>query len=228
MARRKLKRTLVVIVLAAGLFFVYVEIANINSRQMTTKQKLLKAIYPIFSGLNRLLGTKTRILDNKANINPVKRIYDLSVRLNNGTSLSLDSLQGKKILFVNTASDCGYTGQYMELQKLYQQYQDKLVIIGFPANDFHEQEKRSDEEIATFCSINYGVSFPLAAKSVVVKNGRQNEIFRWLTDKTRNGWNDQPPSWNFTKYLVNEKGVLTAYFDPAVSPLSEEVLNSIK
>ena len=195
---------------------------------MTTKQKLLKAIYPIFSGLNRLLGTKTRILDNKANINPVKRIYDLSVRLNNGTSLSLDSLQGKKILFVNTASDCGYTGQYMELQKLYQQYQDKLVIIGFPANDFHEQEKRSDEEIATFCSINYSVSFPLAAKSVVVKNGRQNEIFRWLTDKTRNGWNDQPPSWNFTKYLVNEKGVLTAYFDPAVSPLSEEVLNSIK
>jgi glutathione peroxidase len=100
-------------------------------------------------------------------------------------------------------------------------------VIGFPANDFKEQEKGNDHDIAAFCKINYGVTFPLAAKSSVVRGKQQNEIFKWLSDKKLNGWNDQQPTWNFSKYLVDENGVLTNYFDPAVSPASEEIKNAI-
>ena len=132
------------------------------------------------------------------------------------------------MLLVNTASNCGYTNQYDELQELYKRFENKLVILGFPANDFKEQEKGSDEEIAQFCKVNFGVTFPLMKKSSVVKNTDQNDVFKWLTDAAKNGWNSQQPSWNFSKYLVNENGVLTNYFDPSVSPLSEEVMNEIK
>jgi len=102
-----------------------------------------------------------------------------------------------------------------------------LEIIAFPANDFKEQEKGPDEAIAAFCSINYGVSFPLVKKSIVIKGVAQHPVFRWLTDKGLNGWNDKPPSWNFAKYLVNEEGVLTHYFEPAVSPLSDAVRKAV-
>ena len=161
------------------------------------------------------------------NVSPVASFYDLAVLLNNGTSLSFNTLKGKKILLVNTASDCGYTNQYSELQALYERHKDKLIVIGFPANDFKEQEKGSDAEIAQFCKINFGVSFPLAKKSTVVKSSEQNKVFEWLTHKELNGWNDQQPSWNFAKYLVNEEGMLSHYFDPAVSPLSPELTNEI-
>jgi glutathione peroxidase len=129
---------------------------------------------------------------------------------------------------VNTASDCGYTDQYDDLQKLYEENKDKLLILGFPANDFKEQEKGTDEEIARFCKLNYGVAFPLMKKSSVIKRPGQNVVFKWLTDSTQNGWNTKPPSWNFAKYLVNEQGMLTNYFGSSVSPLSNEVLEAIK
>ena len=105
---------------------------------------------------------------------------------------------------------------------------DKLLVIGFPANDFKEQEKGTDDEIAEFCKLNFGVNFPLMKKSVVKKNAEQNEIFKWLTDSSKNGWNSKAPSWNFTKYLVNEEGVLTNYFGSSVSPASIDVVNAIK
>ena len=158
---------------------------------------------------------------------PPVSFYTLSATLNNGKDFSFENLKGKKVLLVNTASDCGYTPQYAELQKLYQHSKEDLEIIAFPANDFKEQEKGSDEEIATFCSVNYGVSFPLTKKAVVVKNERQHPVFNWLTSKEKNGWNDRPPSWNFTKYLVSEEGVLTHCFEPALSPLSTEVVNAV-
>ena len=142
--------------------------------------------------------------------------------------LSFDTLKGKKLLLVNTASDCGYTNQYDDLQKLSQEYQDTLTVIAFPANDFKEQEKGSDEDIGNFCRINFGVTFPIALKGPVVKGDSQQMVFRWLTDKTKNGWNSKPPSWNFSKYLVSEEGVLMYYFDAAVSPLSEEVKRAIE
>lgn len=195
---------------------------------MTFRQKVLKAIYPLFTGSNKLFGKNIRIARNNGNTKPPVSIYDISIQLNNGSRLSLRDFRGKKLLIVNTASDCGFTGQYTELQKLHTLERDQVVVIGFPANDFKEQEKKSDQEIESFCTLNFGVSFPLAAKSVVIKSPQQNELYQWLTDKRRNGWNDQQPSWNFAKYIVNEDGVLTAYFDPAISPLDDEILNTLK
>ena len=166
-------------------------------------------------------------MQNRNSVRPLRSFYSLSAPLNNNTELNFDSLKGKKVLLVNTASDCGYTNQYDDLQKLFETTKDKLIVIGFPANDFKEQEKGNDEEIAQFCKINFGVTFPLAKKSSV-KGENQNEIFKWLSDKNKNGWNNKQPSWNFSKYLVNEQGLLTHYFDPAISPLSEEVKKAIQ
>ena len=208
-------------------FIGYVAIVNRNSKQMTYRQKLLKAVYPAFMWINKVTGRKSKVMGNSHSSAPPKSLYDLHVQLNNGDTLRFDLLKGKKILLVNTASDCGYTNQYADLQKLFESNRDKLVVIGFPANDFKEQEKGSDEEIAAFCKRNYGVSFPLATKSSVVKGDQQNEVFKWLSDKSLNGWNDQQPTWNFSKYLINEHGILTNYFDPAVSPSSDEVKNAI-
>lgn len=157
---------------------------------------------------------------------PTIPFHELTITLNDGKQLSFSELRGKKVLIVNTASDCGYTNQYEDLQKLYEQHKDKLVVIGFPANDFKEQEKGNDEEIAAFCQVNYGVTFPLAKKSSVI-GADKNEIFRWLSDKTKNGWNQQEPVWNFSKYLVSEEGVLLQYFDPGISPMGEEIIRLV-
>lgn len=195
---------------------------------MNFRQKFLKAVYPAFIAWGKLTGRKSTILTNSEN-KPAggQSFYTLAAELNNGQQLDFNSFKGKKVLLVNTASDCGYTAQYDDLQKLYEQYKDKLVIVGFPANDFKEQEQGSDKDIAEFCRINFGVTFPLARKSTVVKSGEQNKVFQWLTDKNLNGWNTQPPSWNFSKYLVNEQGMLTHYFDPAVSPVSQEIVEAV-
>lgn len=188
----------------------------------------MKALYPAIIAWGKLTGRRSTTLVNAGNKpSGQTSFYDLTTELNNGQQLTFDSLKGKKVLLVNTASNCGFTAQYDDLQKLYEQYKDKLVIIGFPANDFKEQEKGSDADIAEFCRINFGVSFPLAKKSTVIKGDAQNRIFQWLTNENLNGWNSQPPSWNFSKYLVNEQGVLTHYFDPAVSPVSEQVVEAI-
>jgi glutathione peroxidase len=130
--------------------------------------------------INKTNKRHNKILYNEKNVSPANSIYELSVQLNNGAIESLSKYRNKKILFVNTASDCGYTNQYEALESLYEKNADKLVIIGFPANDFKEQEKGSDEEIAQFCKINYGVTFALAKKSTVRKSDQQNEVFRWL------------------------------------------------
>lgn len=195
---------------------------------MNFRQKLLKAAYPAVIAWGKLTGRRSTTLTNSAN-KPAGQasFYNLAAELNNGQQLAFNSLKGKKVLLVNTASDCGFTAQYDDLQKLYEGHKNNLVIIGFPANDFKEQEKGSDEDIAEFCRINFGVTFPLAKKSTVIKGNDQNKIFQWLTDKNQNGWNSQPPSWNFSKYLINEEGILTHYFDPAVSPLSEQVVEAI-
>lgn len=198
-------------------------IVSRNSTHMTVRQKFLKAVYPAFMWLS---GKKARSFSNYQ-AQPKVSFYSLKPVLNSGTIYDLSQLKGKKVLLVNTASDCGYTNQYDDLQHLYEQEKDKLVILGFPANDFKEQEKGTDEEIAQFCKLNFGVTFPLMKKSVVVKGAEQNEVFKWLSDSELNGWSNKQPSWNFSKYLVNEEGILTNYFDPSVSPLSNEVLSAI-
>jgi glutathione peroxidase len=194
---------------------------------MTGRQKILKAAYPLLMKITNLFGAKNKALENTEKSTATMSIYELPLQLNNGQRILMEEFKGKKILLVNTASDCGFTGQYNELQKLFEAHNRELVIIGFPANDFKEQEKGTDEDIARFCKDNYGVTFPLAAKSSVIKSSHQNVIFNWLSNKAKNGWNDQQPSWNFSKYLVDEDGNLTNYFDPSVSPLSSEVVTAI-
>jgi glutathione peroxidase len=223
---RRLKRVLIALFILSLAFYAFVEISNRNSKNMTTRQKILKAVYPIWIWFTNRRGIKTKRLSNEKAM-PTVSFYSLKDTLNNGTTFDFESLQGKKVMLVNTASDCGYTGQYDDLQKLSEQYKDSLVIIGFPANDFKEQEKGSDEEIAAFCRLNFGVSFPLMKKSSVKKGTDQNKIFEWLTDSTRNGWNNQPPSWNFCKYIVDEQGRLTHYFGSTIEPLGKEITEAL-
>lgn len=194
---------------------------------MTLRQRILKLFYPVLVWASRIKGSHNHVFRNEKNIPPATSIYDLSVQLNNGKTESLSRYKNKKLLLVNTASDCGYTNQYESLQKLYEDNSANLTIIGFPANDFKEQEKGSDDEIAAFCKINYGVSFPLSKKTVVRKGSDQNPIFKWLSDKNKNGWLDKAPQWNFGKYLIDEQGMLTHYFEPAVEPLSKEVSDAL-
>lgn len=223
---RKLKKILIVLLMVLVVFWGYVEIANRNSKKMTARQKILKAIYPAWMWWTKLRGKNTTELSNTKQVPPVS-FYSLSGTLNDGSKFEFGSLRGKKILLVNTASNCGYTQQYDALQQLYEENKDHLVVIGFPANDFKQQEKGTDAEIAEYCRLNYGVNFPLMKKSVVKKNNDQNEVFRWLTDPAKNGWNSKAPSWNFAKYLVNEEGMLTNYFGSSISPLSKDVLDAI-
>ena len=224
---RKLKKGLLVIIILIISFFGYVAIANRNIHHMTYRQKVLKTVYPAFMWMTKVFGTNRKALAN-ADKQPVVPFYSLKQLMNNGTELDFATLKGKKVLLVNTASDCGYTNQYDDLQRLYAEQGDKLVIIGFPANDFKEQEKGSDDDIAQFCKLNFGVTFPLAKKSVVVKGTGQNPVFTWLTDSTKNGWSKQNPEWNFSKYLVNEQGVLTHYFGPSVSPSGPEIKKALQ
>ena len=194
-----------------------------KKKDMSYRQSILKTMYPVIMFPGKLMGTKNAVQLNTEGKAPVKDFYALNAVLNNGDSISFETFRGKKVLLVNTASDCGYTGQYKELEALYQQYKNNLVVIGFPANDFKEQEKKSDADIATFCKVNYGVTFLLMRKGSVVKGSEQQSVYQWLTQPAANGWCSKAPVWNFCKYLVNEEGVLTAYFPQTVSPLDEAV-----
>jgi len=223
-----LKKTFIVLLMLLITFSGYVYVVTANTKNMTIRQRVLKAVYPAFTWLGRVTGKNSKVFNNDSTLAPKQSLYDLSFTMNNGETIPLSTYKGKKILLVNTASDCGYTDQYEDLQKLYEENKDSLVIIGFPANNFKEQEKGTDEEIAEFCKLNYGVTFPLAKKSSVAPGPDQHPVFQWLTDKNKNGWTSKKPSWNFSKYLVNENGILVNYFDPSISPTGSEVKAAIK
>ena len=195
----------------------------IKKKDMTVRQSFMKAVYPLLMGKEKLLGGNQGIIENIKQVKPVLSFYDLKAKTGSGHVLDFNDFKGKKVLLVNTASNCGYTPQYDELQELYTENKDKLIIIAFPANDFKEQEKGDDKEIEQFCKVNFGITFPLMEKSSVIKSPQQNEVFKWLTDKTKNGWNNKQPEWNFAKYLVDENGILTHYFSTKISPLSKYV-----
>lgn len=192
---------------------------------MTLRQYLLKKIYPILIFFGKSVA-KT-VLKNLQNLKPLKSFYELSIKLNSGETLNFNELKGYKVLIVNTASNCGYTAQYAELEKLYQEYNNKLKIIAFPSNNFKQQEKGTDADIAMFCKKNYGISFYLSQKTDVVGNNR-NEVFEWLSNKDKNGWCNQQPQWNFSKYLIDEQGILLAYFTAQISPDSNELVSYLK
>jgi glutathione peroxidase len=166
--------------------------------------------------------------DNTTTVTPVtaKSIYDFKVEALDGSTIDFATFKGKKILIVNTASKCGYTPQYEGLEALYKKYQDKLVIVGFPANNFGGQEPGTNTEIKEFCKKNYGVTFPMAAK-VSVKGDDKAPIFKWLTSKSENGVLDAEIGWNFGKFLLDEKGNLITYFPSKVTPMSEELTSKL-
>jgi glutathione peroxidase len=148
--------------------------------------------------------------------------YQISMRSIDGESINFSRYKGKKVLIVNVASECGFTPQYAELETLHKKFGDKLVVLGFPCNQFGGQEPGSAEDIRTFCSKNYGVSFQLFEKTDV-KGEKQSAVYQWLGSKALNGWNDELPNWNFCKYLIDENGRLLRFFPSRIKPMSEEI-----
>ena len=185
----------------------------------------MKAILLIlFSGLLIVCcGNRKASRPEIVEVQSTSSIYDFEKKAITGETISLADYKGKKILIVNTASKCGNTPQYADLQKLHETYGGELVILGFPANNFAGQEPGSNAEIATFCKENYGVTFQMFEK-VSVLGDDQDPLYRWLTDKNLNGWNEEEPNWNFSKYLINENGELVNYFAASVNPMGEEIL----
>ena len=162
-----------------------------------------------------------------ATVNAQTTFHDFTVKDINGEDYSLSQLKGKKVLVVNTASKCGFTPQYDGLQELYETYGDeKFVILGFPANNFAKQEPGSNEEIATFCRRNYGVTFPLMSK-ISVKGDDQHALYLWLTSKSDNGVEDSKVTWNFQKYMIDEEGQLAGHFAPNVKPHNKKLVSWI-
>ncbi len=153
-------------------------------------------------------------------------LFDFKVKNIEGSTIDLTAFKGKKILIVNTASECGFTPQYEDLQKLYSTYKDKLVIIGFPANNFGEQEPGTNSEIKSFCSKNYGVTFPMMGK-VSVKGNGIDPLFAWLTTEPNPDFTGDI-KWNFEKFLLDENGKLIHRFKTRTSPMSDEIVNLIK
>ena len=154
-------------------------------------------------------------------------LYDISINSLTGGPIDLSSFKGKKILIVNTASECGFTGQYEGLQELYNTYKDKLVVIGVPCNQFGGQEPGTASEIQSFCKQNYGVTF-LMTEKVDVKGGNQHPLYKWLTSKELNGVSSSSVKWNFQKYLIDEKGNLIDYYYSITSPTSTKITKHLK
>lgn len=149
-------------------------------------------------------------------------IYDFPLKTLSGENTTLAKYKGKKMLLVNVASECGYTPQYKNLQALHEKYGNKVVVIGFPANNFGGQEPGTSTEIKDFCTKNYGVTFPMMEK-ISVKGSDKHPLYKWLGDKETNGVCDESPGWNFCKYLIDEKGTIIKFFSSKVDPLSSEI-----
>lgn len=166
----------------------------------------------------KIFGFLLIIVSSVVLVQTESSIYDFKIQaLDSEEVIDFQSFKGKKVLLVNVASKCGYTGQYADLEKLYQTFQDQLVIVGFPCNQFLGQEPGSEEEIAQFCSSNYGVTFPMTTK-IDVKGKAQHEIYKWLTNKELNEKDDYKVKWNFNKFLIDENGQLIDHYPSKVKP----------
>ena len=164
--------------------------------------------------------------EKKSNIKPTN-MYNIAINSLTGEKIDLNQFKGKKILFVNVASECGFTPQYKDLQKLHETYKDKLVVIGLPCNQFGEQESGTSTQIKSFCEKNYGVDF-LMTEKIDVKGENQHPLYAWLTQKEMNGVMSSSVKWNFQKYLVDENGKLIDLFYSITEPLSDKIVNLVK
>lgn len=191
------------------------------------KKYLIFGIFCVFSVLN-VKSQTNKTLTLKKDDKMKENIYQFKVEDIEGNDFDFSALRGKKIMIVNTASKCGLTPQYKDLQSLYEKYsKDNFVIIGFPANNFGSQEPGTNNEIATFCERNYGVSFPIMGK-ISVKGDDMHPIYKFLTQKAKNGLVDSEVEWNFQKYLINEKGELDNVISPRVLPTDDSIINWIE
>jgi len=195
---------------------------------MHIPQVVAKKLYPLLMRVHKVFRSNSAVKVAPQKILPPESFHILEATANNGTNVRLSTLAGKKILVVNTASYCGYTAQYAELQELYHRYRNSLVILAFPSNDFKQQEPDTDETIAQFCKTEYRVAFPVMLKVQVRGGLGQHPVYYWLSHEHKNGWCNQKPVWNFCKYLIDEKGRLTHFFDQTVSPLDTIVTNAIE
>ena len=167
-------------------------------------------------------------ISTTAVMSQTKTLYDFKANTIDGKEFDFSSLKGKKVLIVNTASKCGYTPQYEQLEELYKKYGgDGFEIIGFPANNFMGQEPGSNDEIAEFCKKNYGVTFTMMEK-ISVKGSDQHPIYTWLTEEEQNGVSNNKVKWNFQKFLIDENGNLVKSLAPGTSPTDDEVLSWLK
>lgn len=169
-----------------------------------------------------LIMTLFSFLGNAQTVTPNESLFDIKVNTIKGEELKLEQYKGKKILFVNVASKCGFTNQYNGLQELYSKYKDKLVVIGLPCNQFGAQEPGTEQEIQSFCRMNYGVDFPMTEK-IDVKGEKQHPIYQWLTQKEKNAKMNSSVKWNFQKYLVDEEGRLIDVFYSVTKPTSKKI-----
>lgn len=176
----------------------------------------------ILATIPLLVGCTKQVKAMPEKTTPHTSFYDLTATTIDGTKQSMNDYKGKYILVVNVASHCGFTPQYTQLEELYQTYKDKLVVLGFPANNFLWQEPGSNQEIKSFCSLKYHVTFPMFEK-ISVKGKDMAPIYKWLTDPAKNGWNSTKPSWNFNKYLIGPDGTLLAHFGSRVLPTAPEI-----
>lgn len=184
---------------------------------MSLLSKIITALYSLQMKISKLTGLGIKTQTNTTNKNAPMNFYSLSAITKSGEEIKFEKYKGKKVLLVNVASQCGFTPQYAELEQLHEQNKD-LIILGFPSNNFGAQEPGSDEEIAEFCKANYGITFQLFKKNNV--RGRDKQpVYQWLSDETKNGWNNKEPEWNFYKYLIDENGNLLNIFSSSVSPL---------
>lgn len=175
-----------------------------------------------FSGITQAQNKKSKAMDTQS-IYQFNKVEDL-----NGDSFDFSTLKGKKVLIVNTASKCGFTPQYEQLEAIYKEYKDKgFTVIGFPANNFNAQEPGTNEEIESFCKLNYGVTFPMMSK-ISVKGADMSPIYQFLTQKEKNGVKDSEVKWNFQKYLIDEKGHLVEVYYSKTKPDAPEIVNWIK
>jgi glutathione peroxidase len=183
----------------------------------------ISALSVFFSCISDNSASKTK---NKTALSGDSTFYSFKIKSLEGEEIDFSKYKGKKVLIVNTASKCGFTPQYEELQKLHIQYGDKVTVLGFPCNQFGGQEPGSNSEIGEFCKKNYGVTFQMFEK-VDVKGENQHPLYKWLSTKSMNGWNDKAPGWNFGKYLINEKGELVDFYESTASPTGKKVLEGI-
>jgi len=174
---------------------------------------------------NKAMDTTAAHTSHEQSTQPTS-VYDFEFTTLDGQKIVLNEFKGRKMLIVNTASECGYTPQYKELQALYDKYSNKVVVLGFPANDFGGQEPGSNQEIAAFCEKNYGVKFPVMQK-ISVTGPNADPLFQYLSDKSLNGVTDEKPTWNFCKYLIDEQGKIIKFFPSKITPLSEEMISAI-